>query len=153
MSRSAGFTLIELMIVAVIVGILAAIAVPAYQNYVMRSRRTDAFNVLTSLSQAQERWRSNNPSYADNLATLLPDQSAATVFLSPDKHYAVTMAPYAATGVASYAVGYQITATPASGDTQTRDSACSSIYIQVSGGNLTYSSPTTNPAAGLCWPQ
>ena len=38
--REAGFTLIELMIVVAIVGVLAAIAVPAYQDYIARSRVT-----------------------------------------------------------------------------------------------------------------
>jgi type IV pilus assembly protein PilA len=44
-----GFTLIELMIVVAIVGILAAIALPAYQDYVVRSRVTEALTIADSL--------------------------------------------------------------------------------------------------------
>lgn len=54
MSRQSGFTLIELMIVVAIIAILAAIALPAYQNYVARSQMTAALADITGGKSAFE---------------------------------------------------------------------------------------------------
>ena len=60
-----GFTLIELMIVVAIVGIIAAIAFPAYQGQVEKTRRTTAKSDLLELSQWMERRYSNGFDYRD----------------------------------------------------------------------------------------
>lgn len=65
-----GFTLIELMIVLVIVGILATIALPAYQDYVRKSRRAEAISLMLDLQLTQEKYRANNISYASSLAAM-----------------------------------------------------------------------------------
>ena len=53
--RSAGFTLIEVMIVVAVVGIIAVIAIPSYQDYIVRSKRAAARQVLLEASQYLER--------------------------------------------------------------------------------------------------
>lgn len=84
-SRQAGFTLLELMIAVAIVGILAAIAIPSYSQYVENARATDAQGALTSFVSAMERYYTQNGSYlgADGgTAAINATLTAPTIFPS-----------------------------------------------------------------------
>ncbi len=59
-----GVTLIELVVVIVIIGILAAIAIPSYRQYVIRSQRSDAKEAILRLATAQEKFYLQNNRYA-----------------------------------------------------------------------------------------
>lgn len=65
-----GFTLIELMIAVAIVAILAAVAYPSYVNQVRKARRTEAKTWLLEAASKQERYYTENNSYATNMTTL-----------------------------------------------------------------------------------
>ena len=58
-----GFTLVEILIVVVIVGILAAIAIPAYFSYVEKAYATDAKTAIKSITQAAEMFRNEEGEY------------------------------------------------------------------------------------------
>lgn len=62
--KSAGFTLIELMITVAIIGILAAVAVPAYSDYVIRSKIPDATSALAAKRVQMEQYFQDNHTYA-----------------------------------------------------------------------------------------
>lgn len=63
--RLAGFTLIELMIVVAVVGILAAVAYPAYTDQIRKGNRAEARAALMNLMQQQERFMTQRNTYAD----------------------------------------------------------------------------------------
>jgi type IV pilus assembly protein PilE len=64
---SAGFSLIELLTVVAVVGILGAIALPAYNNYIIRGKRAEGRNALMDLAARQERFYSDNNQYTATL--------------------------------------------------------------------------------------
>lgn len=68
--RQRGVTLIELMIVVVVVGILASIAYPSYQQYILRSKRTEGKALLMDIVARQERFYMDRNSYSDDLTNL-----------------------------------------------------------------------------------
>lgn len=69
-ARQRGFTLIELLIVVVVVAILAAIAFPAYRDYVIRSNRATAKGMLTQVADRQEQFYVANKRYSNDLVEL-----------------------------------------------------------------------------------
>jgi len=64
MKKPGGFTLIELMIVVAIVAILATIALPSYNQYVVRGKLTEAYSNLLAIRVQSEQWFQDNRTYA-----------------------------------------------------------------------------------------
>jgi type IV pilus assembly protein PilE len=62
-SHHKGFTIIELMIVVVIIGILAAVAIPSYRDYILRGKLVDAHNALSDFRVRMEQFYQDNRRY------------------------------------------------------------------------------------------
>jgi type IV pilus assembly protein PilE len=135
MNKATGFSLIELMIVVMIVGILMAISIPAYQGYVMRSHRTDAHSSLLDIAARQERHIAQYNRYADDITA--DDETGLNMAANSREGYYTLAAAACAGGVIANC--YTITATAAG--TQANDTDCPSISYNSVG--------TKTPAA--CW--
>lgn len=130
--RPAGFSLIELMIAVVVVGILASVALPAYNEHVRKGRRAAAQSYLMDLAQRQQQYFLDNRGYAATAAAL--GYAATPAEVSP--YYGVAIAV-----AGGPPPSYTITATPTGG--QAADN-CGNLIIASSGAK-------TSSAGSNCW--
>jgi type IV pilus assembly protein PilE len=150
---STGFTLIELVVAIVIVGILAAIAIPAYSGYVAKSHRTDAKTALLDMASMEERFFSTNNSYSQNPSDL--GYTGALPFPVGSGYYNITVL----TVVAAVAPSGTTNGTPATysiqatavGNQASADPSCATFTINSAGQQ---GATGTDPQAATdCWQQ
>lgn len=96
-----GFTLIEVMIVVAILGIIAAIAIPAYDRYIVRTKRADGMAALLNAANAMERHRAVNFGYQGAAVGTTFEGNVPAI----DPYYQLSIDQLTATT-------YRITATP-----------------------------------------
>ena len=119
--RMNGVTLLELMIVVVVVGILAAIAYPNYREYVVKARWTDAKTALIETASNLERCFTRFNVYND---ATCPDVTIPINFTTPDGSYTVTAPTFTATN-------FTLQAAPAGG--QAGDTDCGTFTLTSAG--------------------
>lgn len=126
--RMRGVTLMELMIVIVVIGILASIAVPSYRNYVVRAQRTDAMSALLRVAAAQEKFYLQNNTYASNdLLDDDPEDGGLGIPGTENRWYTLAITSTDLTR------NFTVTATPVSGGAQANDSHCASFSLTSAG--------------------
>lgn len=133
-----GFTLVELMIVVAIVAILAAVAIPAYSDYLMKGRRTDGRSALLDTAGRLERYYSEYARYTTAVGSNVcaPIVSAE----SPEKYYSLTSTAPVCTDST-----FLLTAAPQGAQSTDKCGSLTLTHVQVkgvSGGTL---------AASSCW--
>jgi len=137
MSNQKGFTLIELMIVIVIIGILASIALPAYQTYTKKARFTEvvlaATTVKTNINVCFQGRGNYMLSNCDSIAKVSIDAAAVT---APNNVNSITITPNTAlvTAIGEASV----------------DSATYTLLPTPNNSTLTWTTGGTCIAAGLC---
>ena len=147
-----GFTLIELMMVIVIVGVLMAIVLPAYQNQVIKTKRSVAKGELLKVAARQEQFFVNNKRYATDLADLGYDDGADGYEVdaegrvvaddSGDSIYLVTLS-------AASATGFTVQAEPRLG--QAKDKQCKTFTLTSTGVKGVTGAPAPSLPATECW--
>lgn len=113
LGRAKGFTLIEVMIAVVVIGLLAAVAYPSYQDAIRKSRRADAKAALSELTQFMERIYTENNTYKPDGANPEPPFTQ-TPKDGTGKYYDLSL-------TASSATTFTLQAAPISGTSQAND--------------------------------
>lgn len=133
-----GFTLIEVMIVVAVVAILVAVALPSYQDSLIKGRRSDGISALLDVANRQEQHMLDRSTYVADMTLLgFPADPA----VSEEGFYTVDAA---ACGVGTIATCYVLTATPTGG--QANDTRCANLVLDSNGRRT-----ATGTQADDCW--
>lgn len=148
-----GFTLIEMMIVATVIGILAAIAYPSYTTQILESQRTEGKAALMRAAQLLERSFTQNGAYPDGataLGTLYGAASGTPIYSNPDNPMSAALGKFEivyAPAAGGAPVDYVLRAVPQT--TAADDPECPTLGIDERGRRLVSDAV---PAPGnRCW--
>ena len=136
---ASGFTLIEVMVVVVLIAVLASLAIPSYQEFIVKARRTEAKELLYSAAQRQQQHFTQMNVYTTDAVNQLKVATTST-----NGYYTLSIAAGHSGSINS---SYSMSATPATGSSQTSDAACG-IFTINSLSQRTVSGTQTVPP---CW--
>jgi type IV pilus assembly protein PilE len=142
MSRKSisGFTLIELMITVAIIGILAAVALPSYQQYVRKARRADVQSLMSEIAVKQQHFLVDRRAYSESITSALtatPAGLGMTIEQKVSNYYDLSMA----TDNTVNPITFLITATPKSSQST---ETCGTLTLNQAGVK-------TASGSGSCW--
>ncbi len=143
--RQQGVTLLELIVVMIIVGVLAAIAIPTYRTYVMRSQRADAKEALLALATQQEKFYLQCNTYADTIGGAPSCAGTGTL-----QGAAASQNGWYTLVTNGDAVSYTATATAAVGGSQLQDTECRTFTVTDRGIRTAQNEGGTDSTAE-CW--
>ncbi len=130
LNSDSGFSLIELMIAVAIIGVLSAIAVPAYQDYVKRGQITEATSTLSELRTRAEQWFADRRTYVGFSCTPTQAPAKFTVTCASDVNtYTLT-----ATGTGQMD-GYLYTINETNAKSSTTPNSSGACWITKNGGS------------------
>lgn len=137
MNKNFGFSLIELVIVIAIIAIIAAVAVPSYNSYMTKTRRVEATSFLTEVAGEQQRYFSENNSYAEKLTEIgYPNDE----MLTENGYYSVSVTAF---GTSTFT----LTAARVANKAQAGDNDCGDFQLNSIGSKqVTGAAP-----ADTCW--
>lgn len=140
-----GFSLIELMIVIVVIGILVSIAYPSYRDYITRARRTDGQSTLLDLASRMEKYYSENNTYQTATIGTGNATDVLSSNTSPEGWYIISI-PNATTSA------YTLQATPQNAQA-TADTRCQSLTLNNQGVKGITTGPAGSPTGTItqCW--
>ena len=143
LGRMRGVTLLELMVVIAVLGTLAALAIPSYRRYLLRSQRSEAKIGLMQLQTAEEKYYLQYNAYTNDItgATNANPPGLGLITTTETGKYNLSVV------LANAGQSFVATATPRAGGGQTDDAECSNFTI-TERGVRGVSGPL---AADVCW--